>query len=103
MLVGYGKNPPNPPYRINAGLMANWTERYFMTIRFPARTFCDSILSSIGKRRAVFIPPAVMGKYGIYAATKEPFLRALVRPRNQAPPEGWFYPDDIMLRGNDHD
>jgi hypothetical protein len=60
-----------------------------------------SILSSVGKRRAVFIPPAALGKYGIYAATKEPFFRALVKPRNQAPPEGWFYPDGIMPHGND--
>jgi hypothetical protein len=74
-----------------------------MTIRFPMRTFGDRILSSVGKRRAVFIPLVVLGKYGIYAATKEPFLRALVRPRNQAPPEGWFYTDDIMPYGNDHD
>jgi hypothetical protein len=28
MLVGYGKNPPNPPYRINAILMANWNEKF---------------------------------------------------------------------------
>jgi hypothetical protein len=67
-----------------------------MTIRFPAPTVGDRMLAALGKRRAVFSPPAVMGPYGIYAAAKEPFLRALARPRNQAPPEGWFYPDDTI-------
>ena len=67
-----------------------------MTIRFPAPTVGDRFLAAIGKRRAVFIPPPVVEKYGIYRAVKEPFLRALVRPRNQAPPEGWYYLEDII-------
>jgi len=32
-LVGYGKNPPNPPYRIDAILMANWNKMGFFRNR----------------------------------------------------------------------
>jgi hypothetical protein len=67
-----------------------------MTIRFPAPTFGDRVLAAFGKRRAVWLPPAVVEKYGISMAVKEPILRALVQPRNQAPPEGWLYPDDTI-------
>ena len=67
-----------------------------MTIRFPAPTVGDRMLAALGKRRTVFIPPPMVKKYGICAAVKEPFLRALVRPRNQAPPEGWYYLEDII-------
>jgi hypothetical protein len=76
-----------------------------MTIKLPKTTLADRFLVSIGKRRAVRIPFEVYEKLGPYAyakAEKEPFWRALVRPKNQDPPEGWIYPDQIIPGENDH-
>jgi len=77
-----------------------------MTIRLPKVTFADRLLASIGKRRAVRIPFEVYDRLGPYAyaqAEKEPFWRALIRPKNQNPPDGWVYPDKTIPEGNSHD
>ncbi len=66
-----------------------------MTIRFPESTVGDKFLTLVGKKRAVWIPEDVYKKFGpfvIVQARKESFWRALARPKNQNPPEGWFYP-----------
>lgn len=66
-----------------------------MTIRFPESTVGDKFLTLVGKKRAVWIPEDVYKKFGpfvIVQARKESFWRALARPKNQKPPEGWFYP-----------
>ncbi|MFA6292200.1 MAG: hypothetical protein WC637_10485 [Victivallales bacterium] len=63
-----------------------------MTIQAPSRNISDKILSAFGKRRAVFIPGEMLTeKYGIYKCRKESFLRALLRPKDAKPPEGWVY------------
>ena len=76
-----------------------------MTIELPKTTFADRLLASIGKKRAVRPPFEVYEKLGPYVyarARKEPLWCALVRPKNQDPPEGWIYPDQIIL-GDDDD
>jgi hypothetical protein len=76
-----------------------------MTIKLPKTTLADRLLASIGKKRAVRIPFEVYEKLGPYVyaqAVKESFWRALVRPRNQDPPDGWIYPDKIIPGENNH-
>ena len=70
-----------------------------MTIKLPKTTFADKLLALIGKRRAVRMPFEVYEKLGPYVyaqAVKESFWRALLRPKNQDPPEGWVYLDQII-------
>lgn len=70
-----------------------------MTIKLPETTFADKLLAMIGKRRAVRMPFEVYEKLGPYVyahAVKEPFWRALMRRKNQDPPEGWVYPSQII-------
>jgi len=70
-----------------------------MTIKLPKTTFADRLLALIDKKRAVRIPGEVyknLGPYVYAKAEKEPFWRALMRPKNQDPPEGWVYPDQII-------
>jgi hypothetical protein len=74
-----------------------------MTIKLPKTTLADRLLASIGKKRAVRIPFEVYEKLGPYVyarAKKESLWRALVRPKNQDPPEGWIYPDQIIPEEN---
>jgi len=69
-----------------------------MTIRIPGNTFEDRILALIGKKRALWIPKNAYRQFGLYViiqARKESFWRALLRPKNQEPPDGWFYCDNI--------
>jgi len=66
-----------------------------MTYRIPDKTFADRILAMMGKRRSIFIPADVYKNFGpfvIVQTKRESFWRALRRPKNQEPPEGWFYP-----------
>lgn len=77
-----------------------------MTIKLPKPTFADRLLASIGKKRAVRMPFEVYEKLGPYVyakAEKESFWRALVRPNDQDPPDGWIYPDKIIPGENSHD
>lgn len=70
-----------------------------MTIALPKTTLADKLLVSIGKKRAVRLPFEAYEKLGPYVyahAEKESFWRALMRPRNQNPPKGWVYPDQII-------
>lgn len=69
-----------------------------MTFRIPQETFADKILSMIGKRRALWIPKDAYRQFGqcvIVQARKESFWRALFRPKNQEPTQGWFYYNNI--------
>ena len=77
-----------------------------MTVRIPHPTIGDTILAYCGKRRAVTVPGDVYQKFGPYVSLcleKESFLRALLRSRNQDPPKGWFYVDDIIPDINERD
>jgi hypothetical protein len=70
-----------------------------MTIKLPKTTIADKLLALIGKRRAVRMPFEAyknLGPYVYAQAEKESFWRALIRPENQDPPEGWVYPDQII-------
>ncbi len=73
-----------------------------MTIIFSEPTFGDKLLAVMGKKRAVFIPDIYsrFGKYAYGRAVKEPFLRALIRPKNQDLEKAWFYQDEIMPQMN---
>ena len=74
-----------------------------MTIIFSEPTFGDKLLAVMGKKRAIFIPD-IYGRFGKYAygrAVKEPFLRALTRPKNQDLEKGWFYQDEMMPQMNE--
>lgn len=69
-----------------------------MTYRIPEETFADRILALIGKQRAISIPADFYKRFGPYVivqAKRESFWRALARPKNQEPPEGWFYPFEL--------
>ena len=68
-----------------------------MTTELPQQTITDRILRMLGKQRAIHIPNAE-GKYGPYVyakAKKEPFVRALLRPKGSALRDGWIYMDRI--------
>jgi len=73
-----------------------------MTIICPEPTCGDKLLALMGKKRAAFIPD-IYGRFGKYAygrEIKEPFLCALLRPKNQDLEDGWFYPDEFMPQIN---
>lgn len=62
-----------------------------MTIRMPPLSLGDRLLRILGKCRAVFVPADAYEKFGPYVtlrATKEPFLKALLRLRNRPLPPG---------------
>lgn len=66
-----------------------------MTIQTSSKDVFDKILSSLGKKRAVLIPQkGLTEKYGTYRCKKESFIRALLRPKDAKPPEGWTYLPD---------
>lgn len=70
-----------------------------MTFRIPEKIIGDRFLAIIGKKRAISIPADAYnrcGPYVILQAKRKPFLRVLVRPKNQKPPNGWFYPYDFQ-------
>ncbi|HRT71057.1 MAG TPA: hypothetical protein P5308_06835 [Syntrophales bacterium] len=74
-----------------------------MTVELPKPTFGDKVLDMMGKKRAVFVPKDVYREYGPHAyakASKESFLRALLRPKGADPPEGWVYLDDREKKGD---
>jgi len=76
-----------------------------MTIKLPKPDICDKLLSLIGKKRALRIPPGIYERFGPYVygqAEKESFWRALGRPKNEDPPEGWVYLDEIIPGENHH-
>jgi hypothetical protein len=69
-----------------------------MTIGLPKQNLGDRILAFLGKRRAVYIPTAAHKTYGPYVYTqaqRESFIRALLRAKNTALPEGWIYLDAL--------
>ena len=77
-----------------------------MTIKLPETTFADRLLASIGRKRAVRLPFEVYEKLGPYVyakAEKESFWRALIRPKNQGPPDGWIYLDKLIPGENSDD
>mgnify|MGYP001172910445 FL=1 len=76
-----------------------------MTIRFSEPTVGDKFLALIDRKRAVYIPANIyktFGPYVIVQAKKESFWRALFRAKDQNPPEGWFYPLNILPGENGH-
>jgi hypothetical protein len=75
-----------------------------MTIKIPPPSVGDRILAAFGKKRAVKIPADIYDKFGPYVyagAQKESFWRALLRPRGRKPPDGFFYPEDVLSTDND--
>ncbi|MEA3332185.1 MAG: hypothetical protein U9Q58_01120 [Pseudomonadota bacterium] len=72
-----------------------------MTIKIPEKSLADQILAALGKKRAVFLPKNVainVDHRYIYAqARKESFLKALLRPKNNQPPDGWVYTDKFDI------
>ena len=63
-----------------------------MTIQTPSKDILDKTLALLGKKRAVFIPKEGLAeKYGVYRCQKESFIKALIRPKDAKPPEGWEY------------
>ena len=71
-----------------------------MTVKFEIPDVSDKLLALAGKKRAVTLPADAYRKFGPYVSIKairEPFIRALLRPEGHKPPEGWFYPDEIMF------
>lgn len=68
-----------------------------MTVKIPGKSPADKLLAAVGKRRAVYVPTSEkeLGPYAYAQARKEPFFRALLRPRNATPPNGWIYVDNL--------
>ena len=69
-----------------------------MTIKTPREDFFDKVLKMLGKKRALYLPNA-FDREDLYIqvrARKEPFLKALLRPRNSPLPKGWIYMDDFL-------
>ena len=67
-----------------------------MTISIPKKSFPDLILAALGKKRAIKVPEGIYEKFGPYvyaSAQKESFWKALLRPRDENPPEGFIYVD----------
>jgi hypothetical protein len=67
-----------------------------MTIHIQSPGLFDRLLALIGKRRAVFIGN-MDAQYGYYIARRENFVRALIRPQDKEPPEGWVYCDEAFI------
>lgn len=69
-----------------------------MTVQIAPGGWFDRILGWFGKRRAVRLDRvASKGPTGldVYAlAPREPFWRALLRPRGARPPDGYAHPPD---------
>lgn len=66
-----------------------------MTYRIPEKTLADRLLAAMGKKRAMWIPADAYQRFGPYVILqpkRESFWRALARPKNHEPPDGWFYP-----------
>jgi hypothetical protein len=63
-----------------------------MTLRIEPFSLPDRLLAKIGKKRAIFIP-SMTHPSGYYVASRESFLRALLRPRGRKLPTGWTYWD----------
>jgi hypothetical protein len=70
-----------------------------MTLRIQQPGWPDQILSMLGKRRAVLIPP-MSAQYGYYIARRENFLRAFFRSSSKPPPAGWIYWDKPDIERN---
>ena len=67
-----------------------------MTIRIPEINIIDKLLTTMGKRRAVYIPEDTVQKpYGVCSARKESFLRTVLRSKNETLPAGWHYLDSF--------
>jgi hypothetical protein len=78
-------------------LQLNVSLKTIMSIVIQPPNIIDTILSALGKQRAVLIPNTNQDqKYGIYVARRESFLRALFRPKGQPPPVGWMYSNLTM-------
>ena len=68
-----------------------------MTIKTPQKNFPDLILNVLGKKRAVKVPEGIYEKFGPYVSVKpqkESFWKALIRPKNVAPPQNYIYIDE---------
>jgi len=61
-----------------------------MTLKLPELDRFDKILISLGKKRGVHYNSEILRKfpYSIVMAKKEPFITALLRPKNKPLPNG---------------
>ena len=70
-----------------------------MTIKIPEKSLGDRILAALGKNRAVFLPQNIEinddTRYVYAQARKEPFLKALLRPKNKQLADGWVNIDEF--------
>jgi hypothetical protein len=68
-----------------------------MTVMLEKNTG-DKLLKILGKKRAYKMPAGHYEKLGPYVHVRaygENIIRALLRPKGQEPPDGWFFlPDD---------
>ncbi len=71
------------------------------TIRIPGPSLLDCLLRVLGKKRGIFIPEPPEGTDAYILARKEPFLRALLRPKGQdlGHNKRIFYRLDRAVRG----
>jgi hypothetical protein len=63
-----------------------------VTIKIPAPSVADYLLRWLGKTRGVIVPEPknFSTPYITMCGTKEPFLRALLRPADRPLPKGMF-------------
>ena len=65
-----------------------------MTVVYEKDSAGDKLLKALGKKRAYRMPAGLyekLGKYTYAKGEKESLISALLRPKGEEPPDGWFY------------
>lgn len=73
--------------------------RSSVTIKIPGPSLGDFILNALGKKRGILIPDPPEGMDVTVSPRKEPFLRALLRPKKHPLPEGWVDYYEMLKAG----
>ena len=70
-----------------------------MTIMIPDKTIGDRILELLNRRRACYCGEETqkMGPFSTSVIHKEPFLKALLLPRNRNLKKGWCFLDQLRV------
>ncbi|HAS81750.1 MAG TPA: hypothetical protein DCS43_03510 [Verrucomicrobia bacterium] len=67
-----------------------------MTVLLPREKIRARLLSLIGRKRAVRIPPEGLRGYVFAKVEVEPLWRTLLRKRHAPPPAGWVFASSFV-------